>query len=216
MPTMFVINHVDLADHFTLYVLVVYCYEWLITIDQEFQHIWFRRWSLSTWVFVMNRYATLLDCILDMLPAPNALVLFRWRYPGVLNWHAYVFTGIRAYALCNRNIWVLIIVFTLSMVPFATNMVGLHCSEYGLYYLDDVGTFVANLTIRGTLIYSISVSLSGRAPLIVSDLIVLFATWKRAAGTVRRAARSNVRVPLSEALLRDGKILTHVSSHTDY
>ncbi len=80
----------------------------------------------------------------------------------------------------------------------------------------DVGTFVANITLRGTLIYRILVSLSGRAPLIVSDLIVLFATWKRAAGTVRRAARSNVRVPLSEALLRDGKILTHVSSQMDY
>lgn len=49
-----------------------------------------------------------------------------------------VFTGIRAYALCNRNIWVLIFVFVLSMVPFATNMVGLHCSEYGLHYLGSV------------------------------------------------------------------------------
>lgn len=58
-----------------------------------------------------------------------------------------VFTGIRAYALCNRNIWVLIIVFTLSMVPFATNMVGLHCSEYGLYYLDGVLSWCHNLGI---------------------------------------------------------------------
>lgn len=71
MPTMFFSNH---ADYLTLCVLVLYCYDWLITIDQEFQHIWFRRWSLSTWVFVMNRYATLLDCILDMLPVPNASV----------------------------------------------------------------------------------------------------------------------------------------------
>lgn len=68
------------------------------------------------------------------------------------------------------------------------------------------------LTMRRVLICFIIVSLSGRAPLIVADLIVLFATWKRAAGIVRRAARSNVRVPLSEALLRDGRILANGSS----
>lgn len=34
-----------------------------------------------------------------------------------------VFFAVRVYALCERNIWLFAIVFTLNMVPFGTNMV---------------------------------------------------------------------------------------------
>ena len=55
------------------------------------------------------------------------------------------------------------------------------------------------------LIYPAIVSLATRISLIMADLLVLVVTWKRAAGTMREAARAKIRVPLSEVLIRDGE-----------
>ena len=54
--------------------LALYCYEWMITFDREIDRIWRRKWTLSTWVFVITRYAGLLDVILQQLPAINLTV----------------------------------------------------------------------------------------------------------------------------------------------
>ena len=46
----------------------------MITFDREIDRIWRRKWTLSTWVFVITRYAGLLDVILQQLPAMNLTV----------------------------------------------------------------------------------------------------------------------------------------------
>ncbi|KAI0085471.1 hypothetical protein BDY19DRAFT_996814 [Irpex rosettiformis] len=51
-----------------------YCFEWLITMDQEAEHIWARKWSLSTLIFAGSRYATLLLLISELTPAPSRAV----------------------------------------------------------------------------------------------------------------------------------------------
>ncbi|KAI0083312.1 hypothetical protein BDY19DRAFT_979690, partial [Irpex rosettiformis] len=53
-----------------------YSYEWLTTFDQEVNHIWARKWTLSTFIFLCSRYATLLMIIIQLLPALTRIVLF--------------------------------------------------------------------------------------------------------------------------------------------
>ena len=44
------------------------CYEWLVTLDQEIKHIWAQPWTLSTWIFVASRYATIIMAIIQVTP----------------------------------------------------------------------------------------------------------------------------------------------------
>ncbi|KAI0804530.1 hypothetical protein BC629DRAFT_1590792 [Irpex lacteus] len=54
----------------------LYCYEMLVTFDQEVDHIWTRKWTMSTWIFAINRYATLFNMVLSIVPTPNYTVIF--------------------------------------------------------------------------------------------------------------------------------------------
>lgn len=49
--------------------LALYSYEWVTTLDQEVNHIWARKWTLSTWIFVVNRYGSLLLAFQPFIPA---------------------------------------------------------------------------------------------------------------------------------------------------
>ena len=71
-----------------------------------------------------------------------------------------------------------------------------------------VSSYLAELLIR----YHILVSLSTRIALIIADVIVLAVTWRKAASTVKEASRINVRVPLSEVLIRDGEHRYYLSA----
>ena len=49
-PTSFTDNGLPGAE------IALYLYEYVITFDQEIKHIWAKKWSLSTLIFVLNRY----------------------------------------------------------------------------------------------------------------------------------------------------------------
>jgi hypothetical protein len=43
----------------------LYSYEYIITLEQEINHIWAKKWSLTTLIFVVNRYMAFLVAILN-------------------------------------------------------------------------------------------------------------------------------------------------------
>jgi hypothetical protein len=50
---------------FTFRTTALYSYDYIMTLDQEINHIWTKKWSLSTLIFALNRYTTL---ILQLYP----------------------------------------------------------------------------------------------------------------------------------------------------
>jgi hypothetical protein len=38
----------------------LYSYEYITTLDQEINHIWTKKWRLSTLIFAVNRYVALI------------------------------------------------------------------------------------------------------------------------------------------------------------
>jgi hypothetical protein len=52
----------------------LYFYEYLVTLDQEINHIWAKTWSLTTLIFAINRYATLALAFWGLLDAPSYAV----------------------------------------------------------------------------------------------------------------------------------------------
>jgi hypothetical protein len=45
---------------FTFRMAALYSYEYITTLDQEINHIWAKKWSLSTMIFAVNRYVALI------------------------------------------------------------------------------------------------------------------------------------------------------------
>ena len=50
---------------------MLYWYEYLLTLDQEISHIWAKKWALSIWIFVINRYTALFSVTFALLPATS-------------------------------------------------------------------------------------------------------------------------------------------------
>ncbi|KAI0685328.1 hypothetical protein BC835DRAFT_1421349 [Cytidiella melzeri] len=132
---------------------------------------------------------------------------------------AALFSGLRVYAISGRNWWLFIVVFTLNMVPFATNLFRilrqtLHVADNFdgcvsvLQVSEDVklGSCTVSLYTPTILTDSTTVSLSTRGSVVLADVIVLAVTLNNTMGTLRIASRLLIRVPVSEILLRDGAL----------
>ena len=51
------------------------------------------------------------------------------------------------------------------------------------------------------------VSLSTRLSVVLSDVLLLVATWWKTAGTRREARKAQIRTPLMTLLIRDGELI---------
>jgi hypothetical protein len=53
----------------TLYT-ALYVYDFIITIAQEVDAVWAKKWTLSTWIFAVNRYCYLIFAVV-MVATPG-------------------------------------------------------------------------------------------------------------------------------------------------
>jgi hypothetical protein len=45
----------------------LYAYDCLVTIGQEVNSIWARKWTLTTWIYVVNRYVSLFSIFFNFV-----------------------------------------------------------------------------------------------------------------------------------------------------
>ncbi|THG97755.1 hypothetical protein EW026_g4307 [Hermanssonia centrifuga] len=48
-------------------------YEYVITIKQEVNMVWRRKWILTTWIFMANRYLLIGNMLLAVIPTTSKL-----------------------------------------------------------------------------------------------------------------------------------------------
>ncbi|KAJ3546093.1 hypothetical protein NM688_g5552 [Phlebia brevispora] len=135
-------------------VLTVVCYEFLITIQYEYDFVWHRKWSAGTWLFLANRYLILAFMIITASPVSPQVRAFQRRpiefyscklwlqvcYNSSLNTFIGVFIELplfimTVYALLDRAYVIAAFVFLLGLVPFAINLY--QDSHTTHYYVDD-------------------------------------------------------------------------------
>jgi hypothetical protein len=58
----------------------LYCYEYIITFDQEINRIWTQKWSLATLIFALNRYMILVSVVLSVLSIGDYTVSLILRF----------------------------------------------------------------------------------------------------------------------------------------
>ncbi|KAI0084028.1 hypothetical protein BDY19DRAFT_910114 [Irpex rosettiformis] len=180
---LFIFLH-DIAERYNVPKLALCWYEWFVTLDQEIKHIWTRKWTISTWVFAVNRYATMFLVVLQLLPTPNHIC-----FPGSERSHLAIETSsyfssssASILSLPSPTWW-----YSSNKLSFSQNLTRLMCAKESCRFPP-----LQNYVSLGTQIV-----------VILADVIVLAITWKSALGTMREASRLKIKTPLSMVLVRD-------------
>ncbi|KAI8976603.1 hypothetical protein BD414DRAFT_422764 [Trametes punicea] len=104
-------------------------YDYFLTLYREIRSIWWTRFGSPSLLFYTVRYGAFLSSILIVLDVTQ------WSEQSNLVSHS-AFSGLRAYAVCNRNRWALLGTLTLSLfypaisvvrAPFARAALSLRC-----------------------------------------------------------------------------------------
>ncbi|KAI0723887.1 hypothetical protein C8T65DRAFT_627788 [Cerioporus squamosus] len=187
-------------------------HETCITLDREVRHVWRRKLSAASWIYLLNRYLVLSLYLVNLavsLGASDASVQscgVLIRASQVLSILPYIvwaaFSGLRVYAIVSPGWHVSILVVFLSLVPVGT------------YIFRDIhetalrSPFSGKCTTSATYPFELDARLTaiGRACLILSDMLVLSVTWRKTYGIVRLASKHSVNSSFSvtTVLLRDG------------
>ncbi|KAM5541382.1 hypothetical protein V8D89_004936 [Ganoderma adspersum] len=198
------------SDYTGFATLALIVYEYLITIGAEVELFWRRKVTGASVLFLANRYLVLfynLSLLRDLWPFTISSC-GQWangtRAVEILcyvPWGA--FSALRVFALTNRNWFVALIVFLLSMAPVGVNFADFHWSTITIDSVWGCGQDVAESPSLST-----SLTIISRTSLIASDLIVIVVTWLATYKTTRlaRVAGHKSRITLSVLLLRDGMI----------
>ncbi|OSC97814.1 hypothetical protein PYCCODRAFT_1376413, partial [Trametes coccinea BRFM310] len=91
----------------------LFCYDYCLTAGREVQLVWRRGFSTSTVLFFGVRYPAVFSTIFVVMDMTS------WK--GMSDW--VMFSGLRVYALWDRNTWILVAVLLLGMVNPAISIV---------------------------------------------------------------------------------------------
>ncbi|RDX56399.1 hypothetical protein OH76DRAFT_1369021 [Lentinus brumalis] len=184
-------------------------HETCITLDREVRHVWRRKHSAATWIYILNRYLVLSLYFVNLamsLGAGDASCRVLVRASQVLSILPYIvwaaFSGLRVYAIISPGWHISALIVCLSLVPIGTYIFrDVHETVFGSPSSGECitsTTYPFDLDARLTAI--------GRACLIMSDLLVLSVTWRKTYGIVRLASKHSVNSSFSVTtiLLRDG------------
>ncbi|EKM57644.1 uncharacterized protein PHACADRAFT_251381 [Phanerochaete carnosa HHB-10118-sp] len=181
-------------------------YEFLITIDNEVKVVWKRPITASAVLLGSVRWCVLLSIAVQLLPStPNTcppLEILTWILILIGFVQTALFSALRVFAVWDRShVWSLV-VFALSMVPFATNLFKATQSTFS-----SVGDSIVGMTCASEYPYSARtydmLAYITRGSLILADTTVLTLTWVKTFGNWWRARGINVNVSLTTCLLRD-------------
>ncbi|KZT65933.1 hypothetical protein DAEQUDRAFT_730845, partial [Daedalea quercina L-15889] len=140
--------------------------------------------------------SSLLPCICALYPPSGtypeniALIVSSVLYDVTLG----VISSLRVYAVNRQGLIIAAVVFMLSLVPVADQMVG----TPGMYC-----SCVCTLANRYRIVYA-----TADAAITAADVIVVIVTWHNTYHTVQLARSVNISTPFSIILLRDGQLIT--------
>ncbi|EPS97039.1 hypothetical protein FOMPIDRAFT_1129236, partial [Fomitopsis schrenkii] len=187
------------------------------TIDQEVRYIWqFRRSSVSALYMTLQASTIvyfLLNVVQELMTLPCDRVLTKCEL---------VITSLRVYAVSGGGRTVSIVVFGLSLVIVANDIVRRMLSHSPNDELMELGLNSSKLRQQLPLQYRhLSVAQSGppsrQATKTIADTIVVIITWCKTYNIVQRAREANIPASFAEILLRDGQhlVIFPMTPHPD-
>ncbi|KAI0794518.1 hypothetical protein C8Q74DRAFT_1365958 [Fomes fomentarius] len=217
---------VDNACAFAVLAFVIYDYA--ITLGQEIEMFWKRKFTGATALFLLNRYLLVLDYIFNIATIERSSearsyselmsldrcvalvktenVTYNLQY---LPWA--VFGALRAYALTRQNLPLSLFIGVLTLVPFGLNM-----SQFGsgltgtidpIFGCTEILPVDPNLAKNPPLIDELLLpdrfTIASRTTQIAADLLLIAITW---VSLPRRLQMMNIRSSFATVLYQDGLI----------
>ncbi|THH00151.1 hypothetical protein EW026_g2343 [Hermanssonia centrifuga] len=166
-------------------------YEYVITIHNEITMVWRKKWTIATWLFILNRYLLIAYTLLTVVP-------YSAQFSNLVNLAQFIvfalFSALRAFVIYNFNIPILVLVFLLNIVPVATNI-----------WSTSTGSVPIPSTYLPTSILTVMAILTGLA-MIAGDVVVLIVTWITTYKPLREARELKISNTLGGVFLRDGTL----------
>ncbi|KAJ3550874.1 hypothetical protein NM688_g4981 [Phlebia brevispora] len=218
IPDIVAVYRANLTDSYCAFAtLAVVCYEFIITIQYEYEFVLRHKFTASTWLFVLNRYATLAGIVSLVAPisaqvhihpplskndTTEALLSgFILYLPSFI---LAAFSALRVFALLGRayilaGSLILLSLFSMVIILYQAS----HATSY--YVQCSSGEFAL---LRFDLAYvelftrrlSLATSLANIAP----DIVALVATWLKTHRHIRQIASIGKNAGLGATLLRYG------------
>ncbi|KAI0093472.1 hypothetical protein BDY19DRAFT_990107 [Irpex rosettiformis] len=197
----------------------LFIHEYLITIDKEMQLIWNSKWTMSTLLFLVNRYVSLVVAIIYALPVINYAVNIpdltkpssftdNLIYRGVYIIKVTIliqllvialFSAQRVYVVTHCKKWVTAFIFLIAIIPFAVNIWVVVVDT--LIYLPKVSCISAVLGRHELSFRRTSVAAT------IADILVIIFIFKQSYTQWREQRQLFGKGPsFVELLLRDGSI----------
>lgn len=208
----------DTAAFLELAASALYCYDYVLTFSQEVRCIWQRRFSGASLLFVLNRYAVLVNRLLRLIQLVSwsgfkrqqADVACRivWRMSATCTILMYIaiagFSALRMYAIYNKSRRVLAVVLVMGIVNPCVS----------IYYNTQLTYQAMPPPFRGcgqdSSFGNPSVDLVflvfGAVFSILLEAIVLALTWSRTADILMLLRKMQRKMGVTELLWRDGTV----------
>jgi len=185
-----------------------YLFDRCMTMDQEIDHIWLRRYSVVSALYVLLQAVTIIQFSLiwfqdfvdlDCKRAYSAYIA--WLVSATLyNVVLAVISALRVYSINPPDVLAPVVVFALSLArPAYTIFAG--ATSGAIAEPPPLGCAVGSFSHIIEPFYAASVAAST-----VADAIVLIVTLRQTYHTVRLARRENITTRLTGLVLRDGTI----------
>ncbi|KAI1796103.1 hypothetical protein LXA43DRAFT_970023 [Ganoderma leucocontextum] len=204
-----------IGNMFAVVAIGLIMYECTITFSQEVELFWRRKFTLSSVLFLVNRYVPL---VVNMIFAPwpsntntsptTPIILEIFQY---LPWAdtSYMdhpmFSGLRAYVLSSKTWPLAVLVFILSLAPVVINYVTL---GYAVASIDPMFGCGVSSTLTDRVQQDFTIV--SRVCLITSDLLVLAITqWTATYKNSKEMKLLGQSTSLSSILFRDGEQQPH-------
>ncbi|PCH43371.1 hypothetical protein WOLCODRAFT_25869 [Wolfiporia cocos MD-104 SS10] len=187
-------------------------YEHIITFDREVFAIWRYRMTGATALLLFNGSVLLLTAV------SNVLETFIWNsdqickvqlVPTAVKYVLSVviaagFSALRVYAIAGRNwYWTLLALLT-GLVPAATNIYQyISDSHPHVEYFFGIPQCMQTISLSDSVFDGLLITT--RTCAIVSDLVVIAATWMYARPWGRYASNTQIKTPLMAVIVRDGE-----------
>ncbi|KAI0629547.1 hypothetical protein C8Q77DRAFT_1220240 [Trametes polyzona] len=199
-------------------------FDFALNLPNEYRRIWSRKFTGATVVYLLMRYAAVIERIFfvlevlvwnssDRVSQPSALCGGITHSDDVLliiNYLAFsAFTVLRVYGVWGRDWRPLLVVLPISLVkPLVVAYENAHYTPlqagppFGCVYIWEL----PDATLS-------AISIIAKATTIAADSILIVLTWIKTFGIQRDALKTGFRTPVATLLLRDGKsIITIISN----
>ncbi|KAJ3545710.1 hypothetical protein NM688_g5595 [Phlebia brevispora] len=203
--------------------LTMVSFEFMITIRDEYEFIWQRKWTAATWLFLANRYVMLASVLAAAMPYTARDTSLQYFITVLYEMPAFIlaiFSGLRVFALLGRAYIPAAITLTLALASIA--LIFYQTSRTSNYYVDDP---VLGPSCYGSYHISASVwfyekyvnrneydtdyltaNLASVLCTIAADVIVIAVTWIKIYRHVRQASSAGISVGFSTTFLKYGTL----------